>query len=98
MKQATDEANLLIIQTAIHERLNATNTDAVVSKDVDLLVLMTALTAEDRNIIFLKPGRGRVPAKQNSYSDLQAFLSSLKDYILFLRAASGCDTVSSCFG
>ena len=98
VKQANDDADLLIIQTAINECLDATNTVAVVGEDVDLLVLLTALAPEDRNITFLKPGRGRVPARQYSSSDLQAFLSSLKDYILFLHAASGCDTVSSCFG
>lgn len=77
---------------------DATNTVILVGEDVDHLVLMIALTPSDRNLIFLKPGRGRMLARQYSSSDLQTSLGSLKDYILFLHAASDCDTVSSCFG
>ena len=78
--------------------MNSDSTVAVVGEDVDLLILMTALTPENRNITFLKPGRGKVPAQHYNSSDLQASLGSLKDYILFIHAASGCDTVSSFFG
>ena len=98
VKQATDDADLLIIQTAIHESLSSVSNIAVVGEDVDLLILMAALTPENRNITFLKPGRGKVPARHYNSSDLQSSLGSLKDYILFLHAASGCDTVSSFFG
>lgn len=98
VKQAPDDADLLIIQTAIRESLNSESTIAVVGEDVDLLILLTALTPESRNITFLKPGRGKVPARHYNSSDLQASLGSLKDYILFIHAASGCDTVSSLFG
>ena len=98
VKQATDDADSLIIQTAVHESINATDRDIVVGEDVDLLVLMIAWTPLDRNLIFMKPGRGRLPARQYSSSELQNFLGSLRDCILFLHAASGCDTVPSCFG
>ena len=43
---------------------DATNTVILVGEDVDHLVLMIALTPSDRNLIFLKPGRGRMLAKQ----------------------------------
>ena len=88
----------MIIQIAIHESLSSVSTIAVVGEDVDLLILMTALTPENRNITFVKPGRGKVSARHYNSSDLQASLGSLKDYILFLHAASGCDIVSFFFG
>lgn len=87
VKQATDDADLLIIQTAIHVCLNVPTitTVVIVGEDVDLLVLMIALTPVDRNMIFLKPGGRNMPTKQYSSSDLQASLSSLKDYILYIH-------------
>ena len=54
VKQANDDADLLIIQTAIHESLSSVSTIAVVGKDVDLLILMTALTLENRNTILFR--------------------------------------------
>ncbi len=59
VKQATDDADLLIIQKAINQSLKGSKT-VVVGEDVDLLVLITALTPVDQYIIFLKLGRGRV--------------------------------------
>ncbi|KAJ8892887.1 hypothetical protein PR048_005468 [Dryococelus australis] len=35
----------------------------VIGEDVDLLVLLTALTPLDRNVYFMKPGRGNIEDK-----------------------------------
>ena len=75
VKQATDDADSLIIQTAVHESINATDRDIVVGEDIDLLVLMIAWTPLDRNLIFMKPGGcDTIPScfgqgKHNSCSD-----------------------------
>ena len=58
VKQAQNDADVLIIETAI-EQLNVTNTTVVVGEDVDLLVLLTARTPIDKIIYFLKPGKTR---------------------------------------
>lgn len=58
VKQAQNDADVLIIETAI-EKFNATNTTIVVGEDVDLLVLLTARTPIDKINYFLKPGRAQ---------------------------------------
>ena len=52
VKQADNDADVLIIETAI-EQSNTTNTTIVVGEDVDLLVLLTARTPIDKIIYFL---------------------------------------------
>ena len=56
VKQAQNDAHVLIIETAIEE-FNATNTIVEVGEDVDLFILLTARTPIDNIIYFLKPGR-----------------------------------------
>ena len=58
VKQADNDADVLIIETAI-EQSNTTNTTIVVGEDVDLLVLLTARTPIDTIIYFLKPGKAQ---------------------------------------
>lgn len=67
------------VQEGQHGRLNGSNSFFFFGEDIDL-VLLTALIPEDRNIILLNPGRRTVPVGQYSSSNLQTFLSSLKDY------------------
>lgn len=52
VKQANNDADVLIIETAI-EQFNFTNTTIVVGEDVDLLVLLAARTPTEKTIFFL---------------------------------------------
>ena len=90
--QATDDAVMLIVDTAIN--LSETNLAADIGEDVDLLVLLLGKTPTNRDILLVKPGRGRTETTVFSSQELQQL--GLKD-ILFLHAFSGCDTTSSVF-
>lgn len=57
VKQATDNANTFIVTTAIE--VSSSEEAVVVGEDVDLLVLLTALAPQERNIYFLKLGKGK---------------------------------------
>jgi len=92
VKQATDDADVLIIETAINEAVN--NITIVVGEDVDLLVILTARALATQEIFFLKPGNKNVERKlYSSQSFDQHHL--IRDKILFLHAFSGCDTTSA---
>lgn len=95
-KQAEGDADTLIVNTAI-EVAKSGELTAVVGDDIDLLVLLTALTPPETEIFFLKPGRGRIPTTLYSSHSLNNN-AVLKDHILFLHAFSGCDSTSALFG
>ncbi|KAF2902120.1 hypothetical protein ILUMI_04069 [Ignelater luminosus] len=67
----------------------------IVGEDVDVMVLMVALTPKDKNIYLLKPGKGKNNNVIYSSATEQKRYSSIKNHLLFLHAASGCDTTSS---
>ncbi|XP_044579087.1 uncharacterized protein LOC123261518 [Cotesia glomerata] len=93
VKQANNDADVLIIETAI-EQFNLTNTTIVVGEDVDLLVLLTARTPTEKTIFFLKPGKAQ--HQSDIYSSKSLFtLVKCKDHVLFLHAITGCDTTSA---
>lgn len=93
--QAPDDADIHIINTAI--QLSASSAYvAVVGEDVDL-VLLTALTPGNRNIFLFKPGKSNTRNRLYSSTKLKATHKDIKDHILFLQAASGCDTTSSMY-
>ncbi|KAI4493650.1 hypothetical protein M0804_001826 [Polistes exclamans] len=95
VKQAKNDADVLIIETAI-EKFDATNTTIVVGEDVDLLVLLTARTPMDKIIYFLKPGRAQQRTEIYSSKSLSAY-PKCQNYILFLHAITGCDTSSAMY-
>ncbi|KAK4885458.1 hypothetical protein RN001_001729 [Aquatica leii] len=95
VKQAQNDADVLIIETAI-EKFSATNTTIVVGEDVDLLVLLTAKTPSDKIIYFLKPGKAQQRSEIYSSKSLSAY-PKCQNYILFLHATTGCDTTSAMF-
>ncbi|KMQ87542.1 hypothetical protein RF55_13146 [Lasius niger] len=94
VKHAQDDADVLIIETALKQACR--NTTVVVGEDVDLLVILIARTPIDKEIFFLKPGKGKVERKIYSSRSFDEHKSS-KDHILFLHAFSGCDTTSALF-
>lgn len=95
VKQAQNDADVLIIETAL-EKFNATNTTIVVGEDVDLLVLLTARTPIDKIIYFLKPGKTQQRTEIYSSKSLSAY-PKCQNYILFLHAITGCDTTSAMY-
>lgn len=86
VKQAIDDADVLIIETAIKKAVN--NITIVVGEDVDLLVILTARTPVSQEIFFLKPGKKNIERKL--YSSQSFDLHHLiREQILFLHAFSG---------
>lgn len=96
VKQAEDDADVLIVNTAI-SLCSESIFDAVfvVGEDVDLLVLLTALAPAESSIYFRKPGRGKTAERIYSASSLK--YEEATKHTLFLHAFSGCDTTSSLF-
>jgi len=94
VKQAEDDADVLIIETAL-EQINI-NKSIVVGEDIDLLVLLIARTPAEKEIYFLKPGKAKVKTTIYSSKSFGSYIKS-KDHILFLHAVTGCDTTSAVF-
>lgn len=96
---AVDDADVLIIQTAISEA-DQHESVVVVGQDVDLLTLITALTPEDKNVLMLKEAQGNIPRKVYSSQEIQQsnVLRNIKESVMFAHSFSGCDTTSSFYG
>ena len=93
-KQAQDDADVLIIETALEQSI--TNTTVVVGEDVDLYILLIARTLPYQKIYFLKPGKGNTETKiYNPWSIVK--YKDCRDHILFLHAITGCDTTCALF-
>lgn len=84
------------MQTAIQKSQNLQVT--IVGQDIDLLVLVIALSPADKDIFFLKPNIGKIKAKLFSSQNLQMQFTNVKSFILLAHAFSGCDTTSSVHG
>ncbi|XP_076677413.1 uncharacterized protein LOC143373765 [Andrena cerasifolii] len=99
VKQADNDADVLIIETAV-EQFNLTSTTIVVGEDIDLLVLLTARTPANKIIYFLKPGKAQHQSEIYRWDTLYTSKSlsafaTCQNHILFLHAISGCDTTSA---
>ncbi|GBN79778.1 hypothetical protein AVEN_100264-1 [Araneus ventricosus] len=72
----------------------------VIGQNVDLLVLLTALTPDSMDILMLKEGKGRIKDRFYSSKDLRNsnLVIECKNSIHFLHAISGCDTTSGFYG
>lgn len=95
VKQANEDADTLIVNTALEES-SESNSVTIVGEDVDLLVIMTALAESKHNINFLKQGKGKTENKLYT-PDSMKYGSVIKSNILFLHAFSGTDTTSAFF-
>lgn len=69
----------------------------IVGQDVDLLVLLTALTPENREIFFLKPSMKKKVARVYSSLTLQKRFLGIRKFILLAHAFGGADTTSSSY-
>jgi len=92
VKQANNDADVLIIETALEQ--SNTNKTIVVGEDVDLLIILIAQTPTDRMIYCLKPGKVQIKTKIYSSQSLSSY-SKCQVHILFLHAITGCDTTSA---
>lgn len=90
--QCGGDADLTIVKTAIDQSRH--NKVVIVSEDTDVMVLLTALTPNDNEIIFVKPKKGKSAPKVYSSRSLD-HCPVMKSNILFIHAMSGCDTTSA---
>lgn len=88
--QATDDADVLIVKTAVEQSTHSSV--AVVGEDVDLAVLLIASTPPTQDILLLKPGRGKTKTMALSTQEMQ---QQGFEHILFLHSFTGCDTTSA---
>ncbi|GBO20645.1 hypothetical protein AVEN_152499-1 [Araneus ventricosus] len=96
---ATDDADVHIVKTAI-ETYEKIKKQVVIGQDVDLLVLLNALTPAYMDILMLKEGNGKIKDRFYCSKDLRNsdLVIECKKSILFLHAISGCDTTSGFYG
>ena len=90
---AVDDADSIIIQWAM-KKANTRSNVVVIGEDIDLLVILTALTPRKHEIFFLKPAKGPINDDQ-LFSSRQSLHSKMKSSIMFIQAFSGCDSTSS---
>ncbi|GBM82479.1 hypothetical protein AVEN_227011-1 [Araneus ventricosus] len=94
VKPAEEDADYLIIKSAL-EIEKRSQCVVVLGEDIDLLVIM-AESINSENIFFLKLRRGK--AEDALYCEATLNIApQIRDNILFLRAFSGCDTISALF-
>lgn len=95
---AEGDADTLIVQTALSVVPEKNKRLVVVGEDVDLIVLLVALSnSYDSKLCLLKPGKGNVQDRVYDISDVQNSNGLLKKNILFLHAFTGCDSTSAIY-
>ncbi|GBM72837.1 hypothetical protein AVEN_17886-1 [Araneus ventricosus] len=94
VKQAVEDADVLIVETAVSVKSQYDNI-FVVGEDIDFLVLLTGLAPMKENLYFRKCGKGRTPDVLYSTTSFKYKFSRMT---LFIHAFSGCDTTSALFG
>jgi hypothetical protein len=94
VKQAKDDTDFMIVETALTISKTNKNATVIVGEDIDILVIMTARTPPNLEIFFLKPEKGKVEQKIYSSSSLEG---RYKEHILFVHAFSGCGGTSAIF-
>lgn len=92
------DADRTIVVKAITGDCDPNKKVVVVYEDIDVLIILTALAAE-QVIFFLKPRSSSGTMKQKIFStkSLDENYSRAKEHILFAHAFTGCDTTSAFF-
>ena len=97
VKQANDDADYLITQTAIDIAEEGSKV-ILVGEDIDLLTLLVSnTTATCNDIIFMKPAVGNVEMRQYDIQTIQHEIPKIQEHVLFAHAVSGCDTTSALY-
>ncbi|GBM15910.1 hypothetical protein AVEN_258450-1 [Araneus ventricosus] len=60
VKQAENDADILIVETALMISKTHHNSTVIVGENIDLLVTLTARTSPKLEIFLLKPGKGKM--------------------------------------
>lgn len=94
VKQASEDADVLIVYTAISMAAKCDNV-VIVIEYIDVLVSMTGLAGCHKNICLQKPAKGR--RVEELYSSRSSKFDKAIESILFLHAFSGCNTTSARF-
>ncbi|GBM49658.1 hypothetical protein AVEN_111546-1 [Araneus ventricosus] len=94
VKQAENDAHVLIVVTALSISKIQDNSIVIVGEDIYLLVILTARTPPNLENFNLKPEKGKMEQRIYSSRSLEGIW---KDNILFLRAFSCCDETSAIF-
>lgn len=90
---ASEDADLLIVKTAINLKRCRNESVTIVGNDIDLLIILISLVSDDEIIYFYKMTSGKqaniIYSTQND--------KNLKPFLLFAHAFAGCDTTSAIF-
>ncbi|KAL7304817.1 hypothetical protein TKK_0003040 [Trichogramma kaykai] len=92
IKIAEEDANVLIVKTAI-QQMNEKNKTRIVGVHIDLLVILTAKARDMNNIFLYRQSKDNLDA----YSSKSFKYPELNSIVLFLHAFSGCDTTSALY-
>ena len=93
---ASADADRLIVLTAL-DVADTCAASVLVGEDTDLLILLTVLSDPEKDIKMLMPGRKGHPDKVYSSAALMSALGGMVDSLLFVHAATGCDTTSAVY-
>ena len=93
-EQAYEDADTLIVETAINNYVNE-RPMIIVAEDIDILVILTLRAPTDKVIYFLKPSKGK--NCDQLYSPSSFVAPSLNVLIGVIHAFCGCDTTSAFF-
>ena len=91
-KQAYEDADLLIVQTAI-DVTTEEKPAVIIAEDVDILVILSQLFPNDKKVYLFKPSKGDVGDKL--YNSNNFIYPDLKHLLGFIHAFTGCDTTSA---
>lgn len=93
-KVATEDADLLIIETARKEARFG-NKVQIIGNDTDLLIILSQLERNNENIVFKVSTNSKNP---NRFYGGDSFkIKSLQEIVAFLYIFTGCDTTSAFF-
>ena len=93
---ASADADRVIVLTAV-DVADTCAAYVLVGEDTDLLILLTVLSDPEKDIKMLMPGRKGHPDKVYSSAAMRSALGGMVDSLLFVHAATGCDTTSAVY-
>lgn len=96
VRQAVEDADSLIVETAL-SLSDSHDTVYIVGEDVDLVVILTQVGQDKKNVYVLKPSRKKI--EQTVYYSVDSFkFPEIRHFVCFMHAFTGCDTTSAIRG
>ena len=93
---ASADADRLIVLTALYVA-DTCAASVLVGENTDIFIMLTGLSNPEKDIKRLMPGRKGHPDKVYSSAALRSALGGKVDSLLFVHAATGCDTTSAVY-